>query len=162
MMLSPIIARWAVIAALCAALFCYGFVVGLRHESDRHTDFVAQVARAGAKQQARTDAAVGRQTAITQQSEIKHVQGAAALRDLYGPGRTDRMRQPSHFDGLKLPAVPDPAAEPDAAAADAGPGAAEPAPDADACAGLRSDAAMTTRQLLFLQGWVEQQAASAQ
>lgn len=150
--------RLLALALLAAALFGAGWVKGMQYGADDHAEFAARVAAQGEAAEARTRATVRRQAAITTDTETTYAQGSTDLRRLHGPGR---LRGQAHFDGLKLPAVPDPAAEPDAAAADAGPGAAEPAPDADACAGLRSDAAMTTRQLLFLQGWVEQQAAGS-
>ena len=150
--------RLLALALLAAALFGAGWVKGMQHGAADHAEFAARVAAQGEAAEARTRVTVRRQAAITTDTETTYAQGSTDLRRLHGPGR---LRGQAHFDGLKLPAVPDPAAEPDAAAADAGPGAAEPAPDADACAGLRSDAAMTTRQLLFLQGWVEQQAAGS-
>ena len=150
--------RLLALALLAAALFGAGWVKGMQYGADDHAEFAARVAAQGEAAEARTHATVRRQAAITTDTETTYVQGSTDLLRLHGPGR---LRGQAHFAGVKLPALPDPAAEPDAAAADAGPGAAEPAPDADACAGLRSDAAMTTRQLLFLQGWVEQQAAGS-
>lgn len=144
---------------LAAALFGAGWVKGMQHGAAEHAEFAARVAALGDAAEARTRATVRRQTAITNDTETTYAQGSTDLLRLHGPGR---LRGQTHFGGVKLPPLPDPARQPDDPAADAGPGAAEPAPDVDACAGLRSDAAMTTRQLLFLQGWVERQAASAQ
>ena len=150
--------RLLALALLAAALFGAGWVKGMQYGADDRAEFAARVAALGDAAEARTRATVRRQAAITTDTEKTYAQGSTDLRRLHGPGR---LRGQAHFAGVKLPAVPDPARQPDDPAADAGPGAAEPAPDADACAGLRSDAAMTTRQLLFLQGWVEQQAAGS-
>lgn len=150
--------RLLALALLAAALFGAGWVKGMQHGAADHAEFAARVAALGDAAEARTSATVRRQTAITNDTETTYAKGSTDLLRLHGPGR---LRGQSHFGGVKLPAIPDPARQPDDSAADAGPGAAEPAPDVDACAGLRSDAAMTTRQLLFLQGWVERQAADS-
>lgn len=151
--------RLLAMALLAAALFGAGWVKGMQHGAADHAEFAARVAALGDAAEARTRATVRRQAAITTHTETTYAQGSTDLRRLHGPGR---LRGQSHFGGVKLPAIPDPAGQSDGPAADAGLGAADPAPDGDACAGLRSDAAVTTRQLLFLQGWVERQAASAQ
>lgn len=150
--------RLLAMALLAAALFGAGWVKGMQHGAADHAEFSARVAALGDAAEARTRATVRRQTAITNDTETTYAKGSTDLLRLHGPGR---LRWQSHFGGVKLPALPDPARQPDGPAADAGPGAAEPAPDTDACAGLRSDAAVTTRQLLFLQGWVERQAADS-
>ena len=149
--------RLLAMALLAAALFGAGWVKGMQHGAADHAEFSARVAALGDAAEARTRATVRRQTAITNDTETTYAQGSTDLLRLHGPGR---LRGQSHFGGVKLPAIPDPARQPDDPAADAGPGAADPAPDVDACAGLRSDAALTTRQLLFLQGWVERQGAA--
>lgn len=149
--------RLLAMVLLAAALFGAGWVKGMQHGAADHAEFAARVAALGDAAEARTSATVRRQTAITNDTETTYAQGSTDLRRLHGPGR---LRGQSHFGGVKLPAIPDPARQPDGPAADAGPGAVEPAPDGDACAGLRSDAAVTTRQLLFLQGWVERQGAA--
>lgn len=144
--------RLLALALLAAALFGAGWVKGMQHGAAEHAEFAARVAALGDAAEARTRATVRRQAAITTHTETTYAQGSTDLRRLHGPGR---LRGQAHFGGVKLPALPDPARQSDGPAADAGLGAADPAPDGDACAGLRSDAAMTTRQLLFLQGWVE-------
>lgn len=145
--------RLLAMALLAAALFGAGWVKGMQHGATEHAEFAARVAALGDAAEARTRATMRRQAAITTHTETTYAQGSTDLRRLHGPGR---LRGQPHFGGVKLPAIPDPARQPDDPAADPRPGSAEPAPDADACAGLRSDAAVTTRQLLFLQGWVEQ------
>lgn len=149
--------RLLAMALLAAALFGAGWVKGMQHGAADHAEFAARVAALGDAAEARTRATVRRQAAITTHTETTYAQGSTDLRRLHGPGR---LRGEAPFGGVKLPALPDPAGQSDGPAADAGPGAVEPAPDGDACAGLRSDAAVTTRQLLFLQGWVERQGAA--
>lgn len=151
--------RILALVAMAAALFGAGWVKGLRDGADEHAEFAAQVASLGAAAEERTRATVRRQTAITTRTETTYAQGSDNLRRLHGLGR---MRGPAHFGGLKLPSIPGSSGQSDGPAADAGSGAGSSASAEDACAGLRSDAAVTTRQLLFLQGWVEQmQAVSA-
>lgn len=149
--------RLLALALLAAALFGAGWVKGMQYGAADHAKFAARVSALGEVAEAKTRATVRRQTAITTHTETTYAQGSDTLRRLHGPGR---LREQAHFGGVKLPALPGPSRQSDGPAADAGPGAAEPAPDGDACAGLRSDAAMTTRQLLFLQGWVERQGAA--
>lgn len=156
--LPDVLVRWVVMAAIGAALWGYGYVSGLRSEADRHTEFAASVASAGARQEARTAAAVRNQRSITQQTETTYVQGNDAVRRLYGPGR---VRKPETDPRRgELPAIPQAAGEPDAATANPGPGAALPAAGEDPCGALKSDAAVTTRELLFLQDWIRQQQAA--
>ncbi len=156
--------HWAAVVAIGAALWGHGYVTGLRHESGRHAEFVTRIAAAATTQAAKAAATIRRQTEITRQMEEAHAPRADTLRHLYGPSRpADRLRQPAHFTGVSLPAIPIPAAKPDAAAADAVSDPAVAAPDApDACAGLRADAAVTALMLLDLQSWVEQQSVASQ
>lgn len=147
--------RILALVAMAAALFGAGWVKGLRDGADEHAEFAAQVASLGAAAEERTRATVRRQTAITTRTETTYAQGSDNLRRLHGLGR---MRGPAHFGGLKLPSIPGSSGQSDGTTADAGSGTADPA--ADACAGLRSDAAVTTRQLLFLQDWVARQGAA--
>lgn len=150
--------RLLALTLLAAALFGAGWVKGMQHGAADHAEFAARVAALGDAAEARTRATVRRQAAITTDTETTYAQGSADLRRLHGPGR---LRGQAHFGGIKLPTVPISPGQSDGPTADAGPGAAESAPDTDACAGLRSDAAVTTRQLLFLQDWVERQAAGS-
>ena len=107
--------RLLALALLAAALFGAGWVKGMQYGADDHAEFADRVAAQGEAAEARTRATVRRQAAITTDTETTYAQGSTDLRRLHGPGR---LRGQAHFDGLKLPAVPDPAAEPDAAAAD--------------------------------------------
>ncbi|MFA7278650.1 MAG: hypothetical protein WC100_00980 [Sterolibacterium sp.] len=151
--------RWLVIAALAVAVWGYGYVSGLQHEADRHANFASQVAALGAAQGARTKATVRIQKSVTQQTEAQYVQGDPTLRGLYGPGRL--LKQPD-LGSLKLSALSLTAGEPDAGATDPRPGAGPSAAGEDACAGLKSDAAVTTRMLLFLQDWADRQKATTE
>lgn len=151
--------RWLVIAGLAIAIWAYGYVSGLQHEADRHANFASQVSALGAGQEVRTKATVHAQKSVTQQTEAQYVQGDSALRGLYGPGR---MLQQPDFSSLKLSAFPFAAGKPDAGPADPRPSTASSAPGEDACAALKSDAAVTTRMLLFLQDWADRQKATTE
>lgn len=148
---------WRILAlvALAAAIYGVGWVKGLHAGATDHAEFASRVAALGAAAEERARATVRRQADITIHTETTYAQGSDNLRRMYGPGR---MRGSAHFGGVKLPSIPGSSGQPDGTTADAGSGTADPA--ADACAGLRSDAAVTTRQLLFLQDWVARQGAA--
>lgn len=142
----------ALLAALLLALVALFFSLW-RAEVKAFNKFKADVVAQAKAQEEKTKATNKAQTLTTLETEAQYDQGTDALTALYGPGRVQRRS-----GGSKLPGFSNAAQKPDAAAADARPGAVLPAPSQDdQCAGLKSDAATTTRKLLFLQDWVERQ-----
>lgn len=155
--LAPIALRWLAIALVGAALFGFGYLQGVRSEADRHVETIAQIATLGGKQTAATAITTRRQAGINQQTETDHAKRVAALRARLGPGRV--RQPPTPADRGAVPGVPPAAAGPDAPATNDRPDPRKPAPepDARACAGLESDAAVTTAQVLDLQAWAIKQ-----
>ncbi|OPZ86924.1 MAG: hypothetical protein BWY76_00716 [bacterium ADurb.Bin429] len=142
------------LAALLLALVALFFSLW-RHETKAFNAFKIEVA-AKAKAQDEKTAAINKiQNLTTLETEANYEQGITAILDLYGPGRLQHRA-----GGSKLPGISSSAKKPDAAAADTRSGATLPATiENDQCQGLKSDAAATTRQLLYLQNWIERQSS---
>lgn len=138
---------------LALFLFVFGWSRGASHVQTQYDAYRTAVEAAGRAQAAKTETITQAQSVVTAQSEKTYDQGTPALRNLYGPGRV----RDSNTRRRPVSTVPDAAGIADAAPADAGSSAGSVAPDQAQCAGLESDAAVTTRQLLYLQDWVEQQ-----
>lgn len=145
--------RVLALALFAVALLGFGFVKGVEYEGAKFDAFKTKVDAAGKVQQAKHDAVEKKGVEITKNVGNEYAQGSNDLRRLYGPGRVRNDAGRS-----KAAPVPKAPAGTDARPADLGPSASIKPPVADECAGLRSDAAVTTRQFLFLRDWVEQQA----
>ena len=148
--LVPMPYRLAGIALLSAALFAFGWLKGAGHVQGEFDRYLADEKAAVAAQEARTKAISATQKTITTASEAHHAATTTALRDLYGPGRL----QPPAAGGGLLSRFPAASLRVDAPAADTGPGSDGPASRPDDYPRLRSDAALTTVQLLELQAWI--------
>lgn len=143
--------------ALAVALVGFGWVKGASHVQDKFGVFQGQVSATGKARAAKTVTTIQSQKTITANTEAAYAQGDPALRNLYGPGR---VRKPGS-GGRPVPAVPGAASGTDARPADPGPGAdVSSAGSDDQCAGLKANAAVTTREYLFLRDWVERQRAA--
>lgn len=147
--------RWIAILTTVAATAITAWVKGAAHVQADFDRFEASVTALGKAQAARATAINQARTTITRNIEADYEKGNSALRALYpAPGG---LRHPD-TRSCPLPGIPSPAPGPDGPASDPGPGAGLPAPDPDECTALRADAAVATRQLLYLQAWVAQQA----
>lgn len=148
-MIAFILSNWRavlIVAISCAAMAFFGL---WRHEVKTFEDFRVQVDSVGRMQNAKAALINSAQNATTQQVEAQYVQGSDAVRNLYGPGRVQ-----SNPGGRKLPGISNPSQKPDAATADNRPDS-DLSSSSENCSGLKSDAAVTTRQLLFFQDWIE-------
>lgn len=142
----------ALLAGLLLALVALFFSLW-RHEVKAFNAFRVEVAAAAKAQEEKTVTTNKAQTLTTLETEAQYAQGFDALISLYGVGRVQHRAS-----GRKLSRVSGAAKKPDAATANPRSGAdLSAASQDDQCAGLKSDAAATTRQLLFLQDWIERQ-----
>lgn len=143
--------RVAAVAGLALALYGAGYLQG-RLVGQRELDaYKQEVAVAAAQQATITAAKISQQKQITQETADAYAQNMDALRLLY----ERRLRSHPVRPGA-VPAVPGTPGVPDAGPADPGPGAGDVAAE-DQCLELKRDAALTTLQLLSLQGWVQHQ-----
>lgn len=145
----PAWAMWAAFAALVAGAFGAGWIRGVDHAEDRHASFVAQVARAGAEQAARTESTIRAHKQLTEDTRNGYAQALDVLHAHYA----GRVRN-AGAGGGPVPAVPQAAAEPAARPADPGLGAPGGAPESQE-SGLMVRCAETTLMFLFLRSWVE-------
>jgi hypothetical protein len=134
--------RWAALAVLVAAVWGHGWTTGAGHVQGKFNTFKTNVTVVG-RAQVEVNKQVARQSvAISKQSEVRYEKGVSILSDMYG------------FGGMLYAdtGCSTPAAVPEAA-----PGTDEKTPDI--APSPDSLAAITTLQLLYLQDWVEKQAA---
>lgn len=153
------LARVAAVALVLLAVFAIGHHSGAvsvqtKWDAERANQTVA-VAKAQAKQAEHVAAVIQKQTTITEDTDRDYQTARSALAAFNARGVRDVVAGRDH---PRVPAVAATAGQPDAGSADAGLGA--DAPEAvDQCAALRSDAALTTLQLLHLQDWIVRQSA---
>lgn len=153
----PILVPWYVRliagAALIAACVGFGWVKGAASSLANLKEFKHDVVFVGKDQQAKYAEVAKVASDITKDEGKQYEKGNSDLRRIYGPGRV------LHNNPGSSPAaiISETTKQPDVAAADAGLGAGVRQAAPDDCKGLKSDAAVTTLQLLRLQSWIERQ-----
>jgi hypothetical protein len=153
-------AALVVVALIAAAVFAYGshreHIV--QQKWDQAEDKRKREGAEAVAKRARENAATMLvQNQITQESDHAYQTTALTLRDLYGPGRV-RQQSASIERAAGLSGSASSPGKPHGAVADGRSGAGGTAAETGAeCEGLRSDAAVTTAQLLALQQWARDQ-----
>lgn len=158
--MSPTSIIIAVLAALLVlgAAGGVGYLKGVQHESDRHAEFRAEVARLNALGRAAAERRAD--LALRDSAEVAaHYQGALADLDRGYASRLGRLRRANASCAGAVPADAEPAQGVDGTAPEYGPGAGTPAPgpaefEAAALA-IERNAAADALQLMELQAWVE-------
>lgn len=152
--LPPVAFRVVGLLAIAAALFGGGFWLGGQGPHAELEAFKAKTQAAAAVQTVKNEAVASKGADISKTVGVEYAKGNFDLRRVYGAGRV------LHADlgSRKASSVSGPSSGTDGGSSDGGLGAGQPTPGPDECAALRSDAAIATRQFLFLRDWLEQQA----
>ncbi len=158
---------WLALTALVAASAGWGYTRGLSAEREARDDlaaefaqFRAEVAAQGRQAQARTAAEIKRQETINAQTHTAYGVALDRLRTLHAADRVRRPDSAARPGSGGVPADAPTAGRADAAAADAGPGAAGSAAAEEVASTLPERCAMTTLQCVWLQHWLDEQAAA--
>lgn len=147
--------RALAVALLVAAVWGHGWVKGAAHVEAKFDAFRDQVSAAGGVQKAKHEAVTKQGAAITASVGGEYAKAVNGVSDLYGHGRVRSSARSS-----SAPTVSEAPGRADETTADPRPGASVVTSGETECKALKSDAAVTTTQLLYLQDWVEQQAAA--
>jgi len=160
---AKLLGAFVLVGAVGAAVLAYGH--RCREEgvaAERGKWALAEAKRTAALSRAEAERArdnlikVQTQQAISQEVDRAHQANVTALRALYGPGRVRNVAAGTNrAPGLRAPATSP--GEFDGGSADYRLGAGSPATESQECRALRSDAAVTTAQLLNLRSWVVRQ-----
>lgn len=157
---------WLALTALVAASAGWGYTRGLSAEREARDDlaaefaqFRAEVATQGRQAQARTAAEITRQETINAQTHTAYGIALDRLRALHAADRLRVSASAVRTGGSAVPADAAAAGRTDAAAADAGP---DPGGDAaaEAPSTLTERCQAATLQCVWLQHWLDEQAAA--
>lgn len=157
---------WLALTALVAASAGWGYTRGLSAEREARDNviaefaqFRAEVAATGRQAQASAAAEIHRQETINAQTHTAYGVALDRLRALHAADRVRRADSAAHSGSGGVPADAAPAGRADAAAADAGP---DPGGDASAEAPgtLTERCQAATLQCVWLQHWIDEQAAA--
>ncbi len=157
---------WAALGALVAASAGWGYTRGLSAERKARDDlaakfaqFRAEVAVTGHQAQDRTAAEITRQETINAQTHTAYGVALDRLRALHAAERLRLAAGPARAGGSAVPADAPTAGRTDAAAADDGP---DPGGDAaaEAPGALTERCQAATLQCVWLQHWLDEQAAA--
>lgn len=156
---------WLALGALVAASAGWGYTRGLSAEREARDDlaaafaqFRAEVASEGRQAQARTEAEITRQETINAQTHTAYGVALDRLRALHAANRLRLAAGPAHAGGSAVPADTAAAGRTDAAAADAGFDPGRP-PSAETQDSLTERCQAATLQCVWLQHWIDEQAA---
>jgi len=155
--------KWIAVALLAVALYGAGFVRGIEHDADRHAEEMAQIAAAGAAQEARTAATINAQKQVTEDTRNGYSQALDALHRYYA---RPRRVSGDAAGGGQVPTVPETSGGVDARPADSGSGAAgtasaEPDEIGGQCDVIVERCAVTTLRYLWLREWALRQQEEA-
>lgn len=151
----PWYVRWLAIIALFAVTSAFAWLKGASDGATKLAVVKNEMVLIGKAQKEKYAKAEKVSSEITKNEGNQYEKGVGVIRGLYGPGRV----LPTNPGSGSAAEVSKATGSADVAAANAGLGTGV-RPPAEACEGLKSDAAVTTLQLLRLQNWIELQESS--